>query len=89
MTSSVDYFRLSLASVGDPAAVAQRGPDAKTVLGDEDPRGSGRSPIPERNAYLGALRLSPELGAHYAHSAHCDAASQRPEERREWRAPPP
>ncbi len=41
VTSPVDYFRLSLASVGDPAAVAQRGRDAGTVLGDEVPQAIG------------------------------------------------
>lgn len=41
VTSPVDYFRLSLASVGDPVAVAQRGRDAGTVLGDEVPQAIG------------------------------------------------
>lgn len=36
VTSPIDYFRLVLASSGDPAAVAQRGRDAGAALG-EDP----------------------------------------------------
>lgn len=36
VTSPADYFRLALASSGDPAAVAQRGRDAGAALG-EDP----------------------------------------------------
>ncbi|MBA2444031.1 MAG: maleylpyruvate isomerase N-terminal domain-containing protein [Nocardioidaceae bacterium] len=33
VTSPIEYFRLALASVGDPAAVAQRGRDAGAQLG--------------------------------------------------------
>lgn len=36
--SPVDYFRLVLASSGDPAAVAQRGRDAGVALGDDPTR---------------------------------------------------
>lgn len=35
VTSAVDYFRIALASVGDPASVAQRGRDAGAALGDD------------------------------------------------------
>jgi len=54
VTSPVE-FRLSLASVGDPAAVAQRGRDAGTVLGDEVPQAIGA--IADRLRGLASRRL--------------------------------